>query len=285
MGVIYGQLNVDEKYSGILEPNLFADSIFVPGETYTDQYEVGAAGGIFVHKLSTSAVEPGIPGRDFSDEASKDDLIQIVMNNNYQKSKKIYGVQAKSVGFALADEQLSLATKEVKEGRQLSGIACLVQEGTAGTVTTAITNATDAFLEVREQIVKKKGKSDIVLCSPSYYTQLIKEAGDKFAPNRNDRIASSGAIGTYLGHTFIEVPQLAETSAKYYNSSGTLKTVTLTGIDFIVYNHMALSIIDNLEAMRIVDSENFTGSKAQVELNTGFKVTNSLLAVVRKTSA
>ena len=35
MGIKYGNLNVDEKYSGILEPNLYFDSILVPGVTYT----------------------------------------------------------------------------------------------------------------------------------------------------------------------------------------------------------------------------------------------------------
>ena len=82
MGVLYGNLNVDEKYSKILEPNLFYDSLFVPGVTYTDKYSIGPAGGIFVHKLATSAVEPGTPGRDFTDEATSDTLIQIKLNNN-----------------------------------------------------------------------------------------------------------------------------------------------------------------------------------------------------------
>ena len=47
MGIKYGSLNVDEKYASILEPNLFADSFLSPGVTYTDQYEEGAAGGIY----------------------------------------------------------------------------------------------------------------------------------------------------------------------------------------------------------------------------------------------
>lgn len=282
MGIKYGNLNVDEKYSSILEPNLFSDAIFVPGVTYTDQYEEGPAGGIFVHKLKTTPVEPGTPGRDFSDEASEDDLIPILLNNNYQKSKKIYGVQAAAVSFSLADEQLSLGTKEVKEGRQLSGLACLVQEGTADSDSADITEPTSAFIATRQIITTAKGKSDIVLCHPEYFAMLLKEAGDKFTPTRNDRVAATGAIGTYLGHTFIECPQLAETQGKYYDSAGNLKTVSFGKIQYIAYNHMALSIIDNLEAMRIVDSENFTGSKAQVEMNTGFKVTNPKLVVVRK---
>lgn len=282
MGIKYGTLNVDEKYSRLLEPNLFADSFLSPGVTYTDQYEEGAAGGIYVHKLNTAAVEPGTPGRDFSDEAVADTLIPILLNNNYQKSKKIYGVQAAAVSFPVADEALSLATAEVKEGRQLSALACLVQEGTADSDSTDITDATGAFLASREVITTAKGKSNVVLCHPEYFTMMLKEAGGKFTPVRNDRIAETGSIGTYMGHLFVECPQLAATQGKYYDSTGTLKTVSFSKVQYIVYNYMTLSIIDNLEAMRIVDSENFVGSKAQVEMNTGFKVTNPKLAIVRK---
>lgn len=282
MGIKYGSLNVDEKYSRLLEPNLFADSFLSPGVTYTDQYEEGAAGGIYVHKLATTAVEPGTPGRDFTDEAVSDTLIPILLNNNYQRSKKIYGVQANAVSFPVADEALSLATSEVKEGRQLSTLACLVQEGTADTDSKDITDATGAFLASREIITTAKGKSNVVLCHPEYFTMLLEEAGDKFTPTRNDRVAETGTIGTYLGHLFIECPQLAATQGKYYDSTGTLKTVSFANVQYIIYNHMTLSIVDNLEAMRIVDSENFVGSKAQVEMNTGFKVTNSTLAIVRK---
>lgn len=109
MSVKYNEQFVDEKYSSILEPNLYYGSVFVPGVTFTDKYQIGPAGGIYVHKLSTTACEVGTPGRDFTDEETKDTLIQIVMNNNYQKSKKIYGVQAAACGIALANENLAAA--------------------------------------------------------------------------------------------------------------------------------------------------------------------------------
>ena len=92
MAIQYNSLNVDEKYSSILEPNLYYNPVMVPGVTFTDKYEIGPAGQIFVHKLSTSAVVPGTPGRDFTDEAVQDELIPIRLNNNFQKSKKIYGI-------------------------------------------------------------------------------------------------------------------------------------------------------------------------------------------------
>lgn len=72
---------------------------------------------------------------------------------------------------------------------------------------------------------------------------------------------------------------------KYYDSANQLKSVDMSGVDYIMYNHEALSIISNFELARIVDSENFSGSKAQVEMNTGYKVTNNELVYVRKTAA
>lgn len=283
MGIKYGSLNVDEKYSGILEPNLYFDSILVPGVTYTDKYQTGPAGGIYVHKLNTTAVTVGTPGRDFSDEASSDTLIPILLNNNYMKSKKIYGVQAAAVDFDLANEQLSTATQEIKESRQQSALGCLVQEGTTSTVKTAITaNAVNAVLDEAAQI--KKGKANVVLCSPDFYALVLKESGKNFTPVKNDEVAATGAIGDLYGFTWIRAAGLGEQEAKYYDSTGTLKTVALsktTPVDFILYNSEALSIVDNLESYRIVDSENFTGSKAQVEINTGMKVTTPALVRVR----
>ena len=283
MGIKYGNLNVDEKYSGILEPNLYFDSILVPGVTYTDKYQTGPAGGIYVHKLDTTAVTVGTPGRDFTDEASSDTLIPILLNNNYMKSKKIYGVQAAAVSFDLANEQLSTATQEIKESRQQSALGCLVQEGTTSTVKTAITTgAVNAVLDEAAKI--KKGKANVVLCSPDFYALVLKENGKDFTPAKNDEVAATGAIGDLYGFTWIRAAGLGEQEAKYYDSTGTLKTVALsktTPVDFILYNSEALSIVDNLESYRIVDSENFTGSKAQVEINTGMKVTTPALVRVR----
>lgn len=289
MGIKYGNLNVDEKYSGILEPNLYFDSILVPGVTYTDKYQTGPAGGIYVHKLDTTAVTVGTPGRDFTDEASSDTLIPILLNNNYMKSKKIYGVQAAAVSFDLANEQLATATQEIKESRQQSALGCLVQEGTKSNGAAITANAVDAVLDEAAKI--KKGKANVVLCSPDFYALVLKESGKDFTPAKNDEVAATGAIGEMYGFTWIRAAGLGEAEAKYYDSTGTLKTVALykaatssadgSAVDFILYNSEALSIVDNLESYRIVDSENFTGSKAQVELNTGMKVTTPALARVR----
>ena len=287
MGIIYGSLNVDERYSSIVEPNLYFDRVFAPGVTFTDKYEIGPAGAIYVHKLTGSAAEPGTPGRDFTDEASQDNLIPILLNNNFQKSRKIYGVQANAVSFAVANEQLAGVMNDIGEGWGQSGNACLVQEGSASATTSAITkaNAISALISGRKELSVKKAKADVVLCSPEFYAVLLEAAGDKFTPITNDRVAATGAIGRYLGFTIIEDNGLSATNAKYYDKTGTLKTVAFGAVDFVMYNHEALSIISNLEAFRLVGSENFVGSKAQGEMNTGYTVTNPDAVLVRKHSS
>ena len=42
---------VDDKYSALVEPNLFAANVFQPGITFTDKYQIGPAGQIMVHQV------------------------------------------------------------------------------------------------------------------------------------------------------------------------------------------------------------------------------------------
>ncbi len=283
MAIQYNSLNVDERYSSILEPNLYYNPVLVPGVTCTDKYEIGPAGQIYVHKLTTSAVTPGTPGRDFTDEAAADTLIPIQLNNNFQKSRKIYGVQAAAVQFAAGNEYLAMGIQECREGWLQSGIACLVQEGKAATATAAITedNVKSDLIDTRTEIVKAKGRANVVMCTPEFYGLVLKAAGSEFTPTMNDRIASTGNVGQWLGFTFVEANG-ATGSLKYYDHSGTLKTVAMTGVQYVMYYHEALSVVSNFELARIVDSERFAGSLAQVEMNAGYRVTNADLARVRK---
>lgn len=285
MSVTYNSLNVDERYSKILEPNLYYNPVMVPGVTFSDEYETGPAGQIYVHKLATQAVEPGKPGRDFSDTDAADTLIPIQINNNFQSSKKIYGVQAAAVQYAMGNEFLSIAIQECREGWMQSGLACLVQEGTAATATAALTADTvkSDIIATRAEIVKGKGRADVVMCSPDFYGLVLEAAGKDFTPTQNDRIAATGNVGNWLGFTFVEANGMTGT-LKYYDSANQLKSVDMSGVDYVMYHHKALSIVSNFEITRIIDSEMFAGSKAQVEMNAGYKVTNNALAYVRKTA-
>lgn len=293
MAVIYNKQNVDERYSSIFEPNLFTNAWLVPGVTCTNKYMEGPAGGIFVHKLkNVAAVTPKLPGSaDFTHAETEDDLIQIVINNDYNRSKKIRQVQANAVSANLANENLSTAVQEVREGKEYSAHACLITEGTTSSNTTALTkeNIKEEILKERATLVKGKGKANVVLCSPDTYSLLLTIAGAEFTPVRNERIQYDGQIGTWLGMVFIEDNQLASGSAIEYNDyTGAKKTVAasvLGAVDFIMFYSEAFSVIDNLNALRIVDAIDFVGSYAQADVNVGFRVTNPALVRVRKHTA
>ena len=282
MAVKYGNQYVDEKYAKAIEPNLYTDTVLIPGVTFTQKYMEGPAGGIFVHKLDGgNAVVPGTPGRDFSDEAAKDELIPIIFNNNFQKSRKIYGVQASAVAFEKAEEYLADSLNQTLEGRQYSGLACLTREGTDAEDTTAVTssNAVSILTGLRKKIKDAHGKANFALVSTDVYAILLEKLG---LASVMDPAVVSGELLKRFGLTIIECNGFDNASAKYYDNGGTLRTVNLTNVDMIVGYNEAFSLLDNFEVYRIVDSENFAGSKAQVEYNTAFTVNSPSQIIVKK---
>lgn len=282
MAILYGEQNVDEKYSSAIEPNLYSDTVLIPGVTYSDKYQTGPAGGICVHKIdSGTEVEPGTPGRDFTDENAKDELIPIVFNNNFQKSRKIYGVQAAAVSFAMAEEYLADSLNMTKQGRQYSGIACLVNEGTDSGDTTAVTadNAVETLTGLRKKVKDNKGNANFALVSTEIYAMLLAKLG---LAQVMDSAVVSGELMKRFGLTIIECNSFDKVAAKYYNKASELKTVDLTAVDMIVGNWEAFSLLDNFAMYRLIDSENFAGSKAQTEYNSAFTVNSPAQIIVKK---
>lgn len=290
MSISYGNMHVDERYAGIIEPNLYIGTPLVPNVSYTDKFQIGPAGQIFVHKLTDSTTgRLTASGSDLPTGAdSGDSLIAIALNNCFQANEKIYQVASDAVEIELANERLANAVRVVRKIREQSALACLITEGTASSETTALTasNIKKYLLAERTTLSSAGATPDVVLCSPAVYSLILESAGTQFTPEVNDRMVNDGRVGSWLGFTFLECTAMATgADIKYYNYSGTLTTVaaaTLAKVDFIMYNHEAFSVIDNADAMRIVDSEAFVGALAQVEINTGFRVTTSACVSVRK---
>lgn len=284
MSILYGNQYVDERYSPIVEPNLYMDDFLVPNVTFTSKYEIGPAGQIFVHKLDKKAISVGTPGRDFSDVAADDALIPIALNNNYQQSRKLYGVQANAVAFDMGEEYLSDAIASVREARRYSALACLAHEGTEAANTNASTKDTVVgnLIALRKQIRDAKGTANFALVSTAIYALLLQNVGFTEMP---DPAVASGELMRRFGLRIMECNGFDEQEAKYYDASGNLQTIDLTDVEMIVGDAQAFSLVDNLEIMRIIDSELFAGSKAQVEINSGMTVTNPALIAVKATTA
>lgn len=291
--IMYNNVHVDASYKNIFEPNLFFDSWLIPGVTYNDQYEEGEEGGIFVHKIQKgNAVTPGNPGRDFEHEELEDELIAMVLNTNYQKSTKIYGVQVAGVSAPLADSKLSQTTKMIREAICGSALASLVKEGTAGTVVVPTKdNVEDIVVDVRTELTKKRaGSAKVILAHPDFYGMVTKSAGKAFTPAINDRIVGNGEVGNWHGFTFFNVGQLgAGETYKYKDYASVWQTVTgedFDKINFIALNPMTFHLLINLKAFGLVDARpHFTGVYAQGETNCGFRVSNNELVYISRKSA
>ena len=85
-----------------------------------------------------------------------------------------------------------------------------------------------------------------------------------------------------FGLTIIECNSFDEAEATYFDRTGAEKTVDLTAVDMIVGYNEAVSILDNFAMYRLKDSENFAGTKAQVEYNTAFTVNSPKQVIVKK---
>ena len=284
-GVIYNTQQVDEKYLSIIEPNLYYKSVLIPGVTFTDKYEA-QAGGIYVHKIGggkDTGVVPGTPGRDFSDEVVADSLIQIVFNNNFQKSRKIYGVTSKNVAYNKVEAELAEAVKQVSQGWQTSGVACMVHEGTDMADTEAITkdNIKDKFIAMRKKVIDNAGDVNFAIVSTAVFEAYLQYAGTEYTPAMNEAVLGGRNVN-FLGLTMIEANILNQSSAKYYDHAGSQQTEDLTKVDVIMGYYEGFSALNNFEMLRAIDSERFSGMLAQVETNAGYRVTNQDLIAVKK---
>ena len=282
----YGSTYVNENYSKILEPNLYGDAIMQPNQTFNNQYQGDAAAGLVkIYKTTRdSAVDPTTPAGDFSNESIANTLIDLRLNNSFRKSKKIYQVAANSVPYKLADETLSTAIKDIQEGWQYSALACLAYEGTDLADYTAITkdNIKSYVLTARKTLRNNHAKPNTVIASVAVYSSMLELAGGDYTPSKNENTLTTGRVGMWLGMTWYEGDLLDNEQATYYDHAGTLRVVDLTDVDFIMYDSTTFHIVDNLNAMRIKDAEGFVGSLAQVEINTGFRVSNAEKVVIKK---
>ena len=108
---------------------------------------------------------------------------------------------------------------------------------------------------------------------------MLEFAGEKYIPTSNEMLlaaAAGGQVGSFMGFTWIEVNGFASSAdLAYYPHGGTKASVTaanLAKVEFIMYDPNAFGVGDNFSIVRMVDSELFAGTKAQVEENAALRV-------------
>ena len=244
MALVVNGATVATAMSPIVEAGLYADEIFIEGKTFTSQYDVDSAGQIQVEKYSPDMeVKAKVPGSNFSDKDYKNTVITINTNNAFQYS----------------------------------------HGGTESTNNEAITetNFKEEFLKDRKILVDKFAKPNVAITSTEVYNIMLKLAGTEFTPSTNENVVTTGQVGYWMGILWIEAPLLGG-SLSFLNEWGIEQAVDTANIDYILYDYKAYSIIDKLTMLRVIDSEEFAGSKIQEEIDTGFKVTNADCVLVRK---
>ena len=285
MAFAVGSAEVASAMSEIVERGLYADEVFQNGITYTSEHDVGNAGQIQVAVYSPdNSIEPKIPGSDFTNSEFTNTVININTNNSFQKSQKVpIYVQTTMPNDPLMDKVLSV-TEDIRIAFQKTGLAVLVAEATVSDDNEAITSANikEKVLALRKDLRKKHAKPDIVFASVDAYSAMLEIAGKDYTPATNDSVIATGRVGYWMGMRWVEVTLLGNTY-KYNDASGVAQTVDTSGVELIMYDHKAYSIIPKVTMIRIIDNPNAAGYLIQVEVDAGFKLTNSACAIVKKT--
>lgn len=284
--MIINSTGVSSIFANVADSVLYAGAIFIPNVTYSNKFQRGQAGEVLVSRFKgTGSTEVDVVGKDFNGSDYSNELINIPMNNAFLKEYKIRQVAANAVPIDIKTEAVINITEEQREGWEKSGLANLIDNGTVSDLTEDITssNIKSVILSLRGEVSKKKGKPNVCLCSVDTYATILEFAGKEFTPMFNDDVNRQGRVGTWLGITFIEANYLnGEETYKYINSEGVKTEVDTSKVDMILYDYRAFSILELLNTLRVIDSEDFVGSKVQSDIACGFKVTNSDCVVIKK---
>lgn len=290
MALVIGSATIATGMSPIAEAALYADPIFIDGVTFSSKYDVSNTGEIQVEKYSAAnTIEATQPGSDFTDEAYSNTVLTIPICNGFQRSVKVPQYYEATMPTSVLMNKTADVVESVRAAREKAVIAAIASNAKSDSATkTAITKANikDIILGERSALRKKYANPDVVLCSVDTYSAVLAAAGTDYTPLFNDDVVRSGRVGMWLGMVFVEAPFLdGASSYKYRTAEGSNTTVSVATVDFFMYDHNALSIIDRLSMLRVIDSENFAGSKVQCEIDTGILVTNTDCLSIKKHTA
>lgn len=278
---------VDDKYSALVEPNLFAANVFQPGITFTDKYQIGAAGQIMVHKPGVGTVTPTAPGADYTDAIVQDSIVTISLDKQFNRSRKIYGATAASVAYPIAASELETGLQEIKAAWNKQAAKSLLTTTGLNKDTNILTvlatdgsDAYDTIVNSRQILVEKNANPDTLIVTPATYSKLLKAPEFQRSTQISDMAIADGVVGRIAG---LNVFEYSELNASVTTGDAVAGITLASGdeIEYIIYDSEAFSIVTSVEQVRVVDSERFNGTLAQVEIVSGFKLTNPDRAIVK----
>ena len=289
-------------YAPVIFNALREQSIFIPGVTYNDEVSsnlYGSSASIEIPKFLASGLEskPGVAGRNFSDNSVDFNfgVVTLKLCNNHIGQKHLrqeqlmgaYVHQSSSGAWTNieAAAMLDLTENKVRD-REKSSLGSLINASEKDNLVVTVTssNVKDIVLDARAKMSCKYATPDVVLCSPSFYNNVVSYAGRDFNPMLNEQIALTGRVGKWLGMLFVECQYLnGTTNNAYYVDPAdctTLKYVPLDGVNFVMYDHRAFNIQDCLLTARVINAENSSSILVQLEFNSGCALTDSRCSLV-----
>jgi hypothetical protein len=280
---------VDDRYSPLVEPNLFAGNVFQPGISFTDKYQLGAAGQILVHKPGIGTVTPTVPGADFSDAIVQDSIVTIALDKQFNRSRKMFGVAAVSVAYDAAAAELEAAIQEVKQAWNLQAATSLVTTASIlvddNILTVANVDGSDIYstiVNTRKKLRVAKANPDTLIVSPSTYAKLLKAPEFQRSVTTDDTVIRDAKVGRVAGLNVYEYENLGSAIGNGVTAAGITWVAADDELEYVMYDSDAFSIVTSVEAIRTVDEPSrFIGSLAQVQIVSGFKLTNPSRAAVK----
>src|SRR6056297_1895892 len=283
---------VDDKYSPLLEPNLFANNVFQPGLTFTDKYQTGPAGQIFVHKPGTGTVTATVPGADFNETVVQDSLITISLNKQFNRARKMYGATVASVAYNTAAAEMATAIQEVREAWNLEAANAIVSADGVQVMSdisneTAANTIYDYIVDARQALRAKKANPDTIIVSPTTYGKLLKSDEFQRAVDLDNQVVRDAYVGRIAGLNVFEYEDLGSVDENITNANGEANDdITWDSdndsLEFIVYDHDALSIVTSVNVAGVFDGmPRYNGVTCNVEIVSGFKLTNADRAILK----
>lgn len=283
---------VDEAYSANVIAQLRTNSFLAPGITYNPNFANGSAAALKVnfYKFTKGSVASAAPGSNFSGAEQGNAVVPVHLQNDFMKEYDCRGVTAAAMSPSYLANTILNEAEDIREGRELCAIAALKYGATASSDTSAVTKSTILVTTSDDIAVIKAngGKPSVILISTACESALRQAAtaGTAFIPTTNQELLINGVIGQLYGCTVITHQALANASnsaVAYRFDDGTAKSVTLVKTDYIIYDARYFGLVDLVNAARVIDSEDFIGSKVQTEVLTGMRLldadTNSGIAV------
>lgn len=279
----------DDKYVPLVEPNLFARNVFQPGITFTDKYQTGPAGQLFVHKPGVGTITPTVPGADFSDTIVQDSLITIALDKQFNRSRKIYGATAASVAYPIAAAEMETALQEVRAAWNLQAVKSLIGETSilvdANILTVLATDGSDAYdtiVNSRQKLVETNANPNTLIVSPATYAKLLKAPEFQRSTQISDVAIVEGMVGRIAGLNVFEYSSLNSAAANGATIGGITWVAADDALEYVMYDSDAFSIVTSVEAVRLVEEPTrFVGTLAQVQIVSGFKLTNPNRALIK----